>query len=458
MTQASAPQDGILVGDASLAPYDADEWGLIWSKINGFGSRANYGSILGYDNGTNYSLEVTATNPATSNVEVKIGAALVTGTLYWTDATETLAVAANASGNARIDTVILRKDYVLQTIRLIVLQGTPAASPVSPTLTQSAGSSWEIPLADIAVANGFTTIAQTDITPRAIAVNTAPAVYLDGILNNSGADLNTGDVVIWDTSTNQAVTTTTTLNNYLVAGVWVGKTATGSRGRLQVGGVGLVRVNSTGGAIGRNCPIVTYTTAKQGISPFTSISTRRSWWQVGKTLESISTNSLVLALCVIDIRPPQDEAYILLVDSKASASAGGGFTAGTQTRTLNTELFDTDDICSLSANQFTLPTGKYRVDASAPAHAVNLHQLAVGLVSGSGSATARGENAYAPTGVQTSARYRGILIVTSATAVFSLQHTGQTTKNTDGFGLATSFGGEIYATIEIWRINDDHSS
>jgi len=64
-------------------------------------------------------------DPQTS-VDVLLGAALVQGIAYLSTATVALTVAANGAGNPRIDTVILRADYALQTIRLVLKQGTAA--------------------------------------------------------------------------------------------------------------------------------------------------------------------------------------------------------------------------------------------------------------------------------------------------------------------------------------------
>lgn len=167
MTEYGLPFDGILTGDATKAPYSADEWARAWRLMQSVGaSFPDYGVFKGTGNGTNRPLDVLATGPVSSNVAVQIGAALVDGRFYETTAIVTLSVNANTSGNARIDTVVVRLDYVLQTVRLAVKQGSPAASPVPPTMQQDS-SFWEIPIADIAVANGFATLAQSTITYRA---------------------------------------------------------------------------------------------------------------------------------------------------------------------------------------------------------------------------------------------------------------------------------------------------
>ena len=172
MTEYGAPFDGILTGDATVAPYSADEWARIWKLQQGIGvSFVNYGVFVGTGDGTHQPLEVDATTIISTNVEVQIGAASVNGRFYENTAVVTLAVGANASGNPRIDTVILRLDFLGQTIRLAVKQGTPAGSPVRPTMQQDA-TYWEIPLADIAVVNGFTTLAQSTISQRQRTIHT----------------------------------------------------------------------------------------------------------------------------------------------------------------------------------------------------------------------------------------------------------------------------------------------
>lgn len=286
MTQRSLPWDAVSPGDAG--PYSSAEWAQLWQYLIGTGAhRANVGVMLGSGDSGVDGLRVNVTSPVSSNIEVTSGSALVNGRLYMNDATVTLAVTANGSGNPRIDTVILRADFTAQTVRLIVKAGTAAASPVPPTLTQVANVLWEIPLYDIAVANGFLSIAAADISPRAEYANAADGVYLDMVLNNSGAELNTGDVVVFDTTTNRAVATTTTASNPDAAGVWVGRTANGSYGRVLTDGIGLVRVN--GAVASRGSLLATSTTAKQAavVSGGAGV--------FGTTLETTSGAGLCLA-------------------------------------------------------------------------------------------------------------------------------------------------------------------
>lgn len=166
MSETSSVWDGILIGDSNQSPYSASEWAARQKLLQGQGvSFPNYGVLKGTHGTTFEPLQVNAKSPASTNIQVEIGAALVAGYVYQNTAAVTLTVGGNSSGNPRIDTVILRVDFVAQTIRAVIKQGTPAGSPVAPTLQQDA-SIWEIALANIAVANGFAVINQTDISQR----------------------------------------------------------------------------------------------------------------------------------------------------------------------------------------------------------------------------------------------------------------------------------------------------
>lgn len=96
-------------------------------------------------------------------VKVNPGEAWVEGHMVRSDATEIIAIAANASGNPRIDRLVLRVSRTSNTIAFAVVQGTPAATPAAPALTQTAAT-YEISLAKVAVANGAATITAGNVT------------------------------------------------------------------------------------------------------------------------------------------------------------------------------------------------------------------------------------------------------------------------------------------------------
>jgi hypothetical protein len=355
MAESSRPWNGTVVGDAG--PYSDANWQEIWRNTLGVGGlRGNVGIFLGTGTQPNEGLRVQAQG-SNASIDVLQGAALVRGVFYVNTATTSFVVASNASGNPRIDTVVLRSDYALQTVRLALKQGTPAATPVPPTLTQSAGIMWEIPVADIAAADGFTVISQGNITPRHEWVNAPPGVYLDNVLNNSGAVLEDGDVVVWDNTVARAVTTTTTLDNKSVAGVWRARAAAGEYGRVQTRGIGYVRVNA---AVAIGNILVSSATARQA-----AVSAGANNKIIGRALEA--TLAAGLALCDINVHMVRDEEYILIRDEKASGGAAASLTLnGWRQRELNTEVFDTGGFASVAANQITLEAGTYEIHAGAP--------------------------------------------------------------------------------------------
>lgn len=75
-----------------------------------------------------------------------------------TDITKT--ISANASGQPRIDLVVLGLDRATQLVTEYVKTGTPAANPQPPTLLRDpiGTGKWEIPLARVTVASGAATI------------------------------------------------------------------------------------------------------------------------------------------------------------------------------------------------------------------------------------------------------------------------------------------------------------
>lgn len=503
MTEASVPQQGILVGDAIRAPYDADEFALdFMATLTGFGRRANFGVVYGYDNGTNYSLEVTQVAVASSNVELKIGAAIVRGTAYLNDATLTLAIAANASGNARIDTVVLRKDYTAQTIRAVVRQGTPAASPVPPTLTQTA-STWEIPIADVAVANGFSTITDSNITPRHEFCNVGNGTFIDGVVNNSGAALVDGDVVIWDSTADRGITTTTTGNNWKVAGVVRGRIAAGARGRIQTGGVGYVKYRLTtlgvqpwSASFGRNLELVTGLFA--GYATHVSIRATASSYvgtdgsnaasggaggrtgsapaMIGYSLQSISivneptptyTTRLLAYIQIQQSRNPHSTIF-----KRAGTADVGTFTSGSWitavfNRVSHGAELDTAIGANNNANNYvsyntandriTIQPGRYFIKAWSSGYRVDGHLIRLQDITNAATVVVSSP-AYSPSAADSTQSYpelETVLIVESAT-VYEIQKRCTTTRATDGLGKYVSFSSEsvCFNYLEITRYDE----
>lgn len=127
------------------------------------------------------SLEVEATSPASDEVTINAGYAYIRNDAwvlggnqpkFWHVRIETptdIQIPANASGNPRVDLICLAVDPSEDpigddgenAINPVVVQGTPAGSPTPPAVPDK-----HIALAQIAVANGFSTIVSGNITDR----------------------------------------------------------------------------------------------------------------------------------------------------------------------------------------------------------------------------------------------------------------------------------------------------
>jgi hypothetical protein len=116
-----------------------------------------------------YLNELIVSAGAGLQVSVGTGAALVLGHPFENDAATTVAVTAADATNPRIDLVVLRFTPRGQTaegkFELAVVAGTPAASPSAPAVTQTSAT-WEIALAQLAVAAGATSFTGSNLTDR----------------------------------------------------------------------------------------------------------------------------------------------------------------------------------------------------------------------------------------------------------------------------------------------------
>ncbi len=170
MTQRSRFHDGTSTGDATEAPYSAQEFaqvvlGLLAQNNVSPWQRSFVSFGQGYGVG---SLLVTGT---ATPVSIAAGIACVAGMWYELDAATTLAVATPAV-NPRRDRVVLRADWSAQTIRLALLAGTEAATPTAPALTQTFGTTWEVSLATVYITTGGV-ITVTDERPGNIGLGSS---------------------------------------------------------------------------------------------------------------------------------------------------------------------------------------------------------------------------------------------------------------------------------------------
>lgn len=145
--------------------------------------------------------------------------------------------------------------------------------------------------------------------------------------------------------------------------------------------------------------------------------------------------------------------YLLFQEQAVSGTAGGDFTSGAwRTRGLNTEMVDDFAFGALGSGQVTLQPGTYRFRGIAAGHYVNRHQTRLQNIT-AGTTVAPGMTAYSPAAAgssQTVSEVAGRFAIGSAT-VFELQHRAETTQVANGFGIASSFGTEVYSQLEFWR-------
>lgn len=104
----------------------------------------------------------TFANSSGMQVKVPIGVAIVRGHFYFNDAEKTLAIG-SASSNPRRDLIVLRLDPTANSITVVVKQGTAAASPSDPSLTQTDEGVFELPIARVTVPANATTISAGDV-------------------------------------------------------------------------------------------------------------------------------------------------------------------------------------------------------------------------------------------------------------------------------------------------------
>lgn len=140
------------------APYTQEEFRLFnhaWAAKN----QANVGVFPGVLN------ELAVSGSATP-LSVNTGRAVVYGFPYWADASVSLAITTPSVGTTG-GRVVLRANWTAQTVRATVILNTDGTATI-PSMTQSAGSVWDIPLATFTVTTGGV-ITLTDAREWALA-------------------------------------------------------------------------------------------------------------------------------------------------------------------------------------------------------------------------------------------------------------------------------------------------
>ena len=144
----------------------------------------------------------------------------------------------------------------------------------------------------------------------------------------------------------------------------------------------------------------------------------------------------------------------VITDEKGTSTSGGTSSTSFTTRDLNTELYDPDNIVTISSNKFTLGAGTYLIQWSAPAYSVNNHTSLLYNATGSANLSV-GSTEYTNTsdGVQSISVGSVIHTITSNNE-YEIRHLTQTAKATYGLGVAHGADGNNnrYTIVKIYKL------
>ena len=163
--------DGTTLGKAG--PYSSQVFSAFMQDLLAAHDNLNAGILTGRGNGVDAPLDVQQTSPASKQVAIKEGSALVPqlsstepkgARWYYTDEDVNVTIPDNTDGSGfdRIDLLVLRSNSTTQTITPTVITGTAAGAPVAPSPVRS-GAIYDIILAEITAQNLFATITNADI-------------------------------------------------------------------------------------------------------------------------------------------------------------------------------------------------------------------------------------------------------------------------------------------------------
>ena len=147
------------------------------------------------------------------------------------------------------------------------------------------------------------------------------------------------------------------------------------------------------------------------------------------------------------------KSVAIIADVKAYNVSGGTFTQDAwQTRDLNTELDDPENIVTIASNQFTLQAGTYLIEWTAPAYSCNRHSSRLWNNTAS-TVVVEGTTSFAADGIENISNGAAVEIITTA-SVFEIQHYAQTTSGTNGFGVNSNVVGinSVYTLVKIHKI------
>jgi hypothetical protein len=155
--------------------------------------------------------------------------------------------------------------------------------------------------------------------------------------------------------------------------------------------------------------------------------------------------------------PMDGKFFAFVTDEKPQGTDGGTFVSDIwQTRDLNTEITDVDDIVELSGNQMVLQSGKYYIKWSAPAFNVAQHITRLRDVSNQ-ITIQNGTSEYSfitpDLGGNVTRSIGSARVEISSETLFEIQHYGVLDVSDNGLGVANDVSGtpETYTAVELFR-------
>lgn len=132
-------------GDGTGSGYTADNMFEVWRALLAGRNSTNLSGVV-----PDY-LNKLAVSGASSPLAVATGAAVVYGVPYFNSADVSIAIPTPATAT-RIDRIVLRASWAGQTVRITRVAGVEGSG--APALTQSAGVTWDMPLATVQITTG----------------------------------------------------------------------------------------------------------------------------------------------------------------------------------------------------------------------------------------------------------------------------------------------------------------
>jgi len=151
------------------------------------------------------------------------------------------------------------------------------------------------------------------------------------------------------------------------------------------------------------------------------------------------------------------EVSVARVSEQVASGHAGASTSGSwQTRALNTEDFDPDNIVTLSSNQFTLGAGKYLCYFDASGFKTARHTAKIYNVTDTADVSDNGLAAYIASGVDANTVSSGTAFINiTGSKAFELQHQVSSSKGSNGLGSGGSTSGMIpntFSSVTIFKV------